>query len=113
VVKTTSRVDVPINGMQLPSHATVAGVAFGGDRGISKVEVSTDGGRSWRTAELRSALGAYTWRQWLYRFAPEASSGDATILVRATDATGNVQTPVEAQPFPSGASGYDSVSVSL
>jgi DMSO/TMAO reductase YedYZ molybdopterin-dependent catalytic subunit len=113
IVRTNSRVDVPINGMQLPAHTTVAGIAFAGDRGISKVEVSTDGGRSWRPAELRSALGAYTWRQWLYRFTPSASSGDATILVRATDGNGNVQSPVEAQPYPSGSSGYDSVSVSL
>jgi DMSO/TMAO reductase YedYZ molybdopterin-dependent catalytic subunit len=113
VVKTTSRLDVPINGMHLPAHATVAGVAFAGDRGVSKVEVSTDGGRSWRTAELRSALGAYTWRQWLYRFTPDASTGNATILVRATDGSGNVQTAVEAQPYPAGSSGYDAASVSV
>jgi hypothetical protein len=111
LVRTTSRIDVPIDGMQLPAQATVAGVAFAGDRGISKVEVSTDGGRSWNPAELRSALGPYTWRQFLYRFSPRSSSGTETILVRATDGTGAVQSPVEAQPYPSGSSGYDSVSV--
>jgi DMSO/TMAO reductase YedYZ molybdopterin-dependent catalytic subunit len=113
VVKTSARIDTPIDGAQLPPAVSVAGVAFAGDRGVSKVEVSTDGGRSWHAAELRTALGPYTWRQWLYRFSPQGTSGQATILARAYDGAGMRQSPVEAQPFPSGSSGYDAASVSL
>ncbi|MDP9296448.1 MAG: molybdopterin-dependent oxidoreductase [Actinomycetota bacterium] len=113
VVKTSARIDTPIDGAQLPPKVTVAGVAFAGDRGVSKVEVSTDGGRGWHPAELRTALGPYTWRQWLYRFSPQETSGQATILARAYDGAGMRQSPVEAQPYPSGSSGYDAASVSL
>ncbi|HZD81586.1 MAG TPA: hypothetical protein VE076_01810 [Nitrososphaeraceae archaeon] len=35
----------------------IAGIAFAGDRGISKVEVSNDGGNSWKTA--RPAVTVY------------------------------------------------------
>jgi DMSO/TMAO reductase YedYZ molybdopterin-dependent catalytic subunit len=113
IVKTSARVDTPMDGAQLAARVTVAGVAFAGDRGISKVEVSTDGGRSWHAAELRTALGPYTWRQWLYRFSPVGSSGNATILARAYDGKGMRQSAVEAQPYPAGSSGYDAATVSL
>jgi DMSO/TMAO reductase YedYZ molybdopterin-dependent catalytic subunit len=115
IVKTSARIDTPIDGAQLPPAVTVtvAGVAFAGDRDVSKVEVSTDGGRSWHPAELRTALGPSTWRQWLYRFSPQGTSGQATILARAYDGAGTRQSAVEAQPFPSGSSGYDAASVSL
>ena len=37
------------------------GMAFAGDRGILKVEVSTDGGKSWKPTELEDPLSQYTW----------------------------------------------------
>ena len=42
----------------------LAGIAFGGDKGISKVEVSTDKGTTWQTATLKDPLGPYSWRLW-------------------------------------------------
>ena len=36
--------------------APVAGIAFAGDRGISKVEVSTDGGVTWKSANIKDPL---------------------------------------------------------
>ncbi len=39
---------------------TFAGFAFAGDRGISKIEVSTDGGKAWKSAIIKDLyLKAY------------------------------------------------------
>src|SRR2546421_10744805 len=55
VVKTMARFDVPRSGSQVGGTVTFAGVAFAGDRGISRVEGSTDGGRTWSQAGLETA----------------------------------------------------------
>jgi len=39
----------------------IAGVAFTGDRGILKVEVSTDGGSTWKSASIKDPLSKYTY----------------------------------------------------
>lgn len=39
----------------------IAGVAYAGDRGISKIEVSTDGGNTWKSAIIKDPLSKYTW----------------------------------------------------
>ena len=108
IVKTGSRVDVPHSGSVVGREATLAGVAFAGDRGISKIEVSTDAGHTWQRADLKTALGTYTWRQWRYLWTPSGRGG-SIIGVRATDGTGAVQTSMGAAPFPNGSSGYDSI----
>lgn len=108
IVKTSSRIDVPPSGARVGRTATIAGVAFAGDRGISRVEISTDGGRTWATARLKSALSPLTWRLWRFDWTPPAP-GTYRVAVRAFDGSGSAQSPVAADPFPSGASGYDVV----
>ena len=49
-----------VPGQKMP----IAGVAFAGDRGISKVEVSTDGGTTWKSASIKDPLSKYTWVLW-------------------------------------------------
>ena len=88
----------------------MAGVAFAGDRGISRVQVSPDGGRSWRDARLETALSPSTWRRWRFSFRPQGNA-QARILVRATDGTGAVQTSAVIPPEYSGSTGYDEVTV--
>lgn len=88
------------------------GIAFAGDRGISKVEVSTDGGNTWKTAIVKDPLSKYTWVLWTSSFTPQ-SEGDYKIVVRATDKMGNIQTSDFADPFPNGASGYDMVDIKV
>ena len=51
---------VPSDGNKVP----IAGIAFAGDRGIVKIEVSTDGGTTWKTAQVKDPLSQYTWVLW-------------------------------------------------
>ncbi len=90
----------------------IAGIAFAGDRGIEKVEVSTDGGHTWMPASVKDPLSNYTWVLWTADWNPP-STGAFSLAVRATDGTGAVQTAVMATPFPSGATGYHIVDVGV
>jgi DMSO/TMAO reductase YedYZ molybdopterin-dependent catalytic subunit len=111
LVRTNSRIDVPTDGAVVGRAVTIAGVAFGGDQGISRVDVSTDGGRTWDRAQLKTPLGTDTWRLWRYRWVPRRA-GRYPILVRSFDGAGRPQIRrAHHDPFPSGATGYDEVVV--
>lgn len=69
----------------------VAGVAWDGGYGIASVEVSHDGGREWRAAELLADLGRFSWRQWRYVLAAPGA-GTYTIMAKATNRIGASQT---------------------
>jgi hypothetical protein len=101
--RTISRIDAPDSSVK--SETSIAGIAFAGDRGIGKVEVSTDGGETWEPAEIKPALSTYTWVLWHKRWTP-ARPGKHKVLVRATDGRGETQTSQYAPPGPSGSSGY-------
>jgi DMSO/TMAO reductase YedYZ molybdopterin-dependent catalytic subunit len=110
-IKTESRIDVPKPLAQVPAgRIPVAGVAWAPSRGIAAVEVSVDGGR-WNGARLASADGIDTWRQWVWTW--DAAPGLHQLRVRATDSAGVTQTPRGAAPFPDGASGWESVVVTV
>jgi sulfite dehydrogenase (cytochrome) subunit A len=66
------------------------GVAFDGGSGIKKVEVSSDGGRTWAEAKLGPDLGKYSWRRWRVVWQP-AGRGRQTLLARATSNAGETQ----------------------
>jgi hypothetical protein len=61
-------------------------VAWAGTRGIARVELSLDGGRSWREVALRRPIGA-PWTEWAYGWQPERH-GLQRIVCRATDGRG-------------------------
>jgi DMSO/TMAO reductase YedYZ molybdopterin-dependent catalytic subunit len=68
----------------------LGGHAYAGTRGIRKVEVSTDAGRTWNKATLSEPLeGDDVWRQWEYRYEPPDETHIA--VVRAIDGNGDVQ----------------------
>ncbi|MDO8637560.1 MAG: Ig-like domain-containing protein, partial [Dehalococcoidia bacterium] len=90
---------------------SISGVAFSGDQGISRVEVSQDGGKSWAPAELKDALSPYTWVFWVYNWEP--SPGKYNLLVRAADKKGLLQKSAEREPYPDGATGYHSITVRI
>ena len=112
-VNTNARIDLPGRSVRWDGGAvTVAGIAFAGARGISKVELSTDGGKSWGQATLEPAMSPLTWLRWIYHWTP-SGAGPAKLVVRATDGAGNTETPVARSPFPDGATGYDSIDVTV
>jgi hypothetical protein len=77
-----------------PGVHPLAGVAFSGDAGIDRVELSFDGGKSWTAAALDGPATPYGFR--VFRHAWKAAPGSYQIACRATDSTGVTQpeTPV-------------------
>lgn len=113
VIKTTARFDVPGDGDIVPlGTVSLAGVAFAGTRGVSKVEYSTDAGRTWTEATFKAPLSHLTWVLWQAGWMP-GKEGAYDLRVRATDGTGAVQSSQSAPSYPGGASGYDRVQIAV
>src|SRR5918999_1148239 len=87
-IKTQSRIDTVEDGARLSAgRIPIGGVAWAPQRGIERVEVSTDGGESWNDARLAARLDMDTWRQYILDW--DARPGNHTLQVRATDGEGN------------------------
>jgi DMSO/TMAO reductase YedYZ molybdopterin-dependent catalytic subunit len=115
VVPTTSRIDRPAAAQPVPlasSPIDVGGVAFAGDRGISVVEVSTDGGASWAAASIDYGPSPLSWAMWSYPWRP-SRPGSYLLVVRATDGTGAPQIATEHGSPPAGATGYHKVELQV
>lgn len=61
----------------------------GGGREVARVDVSTDAGRTWTTAELSREASRWTWQLW--KASLELASGSQEIVVRACDSAANTQ----------------------
>jgi hypothetical protein len=68
----------------------VRGIAFGGDCGVARVDVSSDGGHVWDSAALGPDTGTYGFRQWTAKVTAPAS-GSLTLTVRCTNTKGVTQ----------------------
>ncbi|MDX1613652.1 MAG: molybdopterin-dependent oxidoreductase [Candidatus Promineifilaceae bacterium] len=88
----------------------VGGIAFAGDRGISKVEVRVDGG-SWQEARLRQPLSGTTWVLWRYEW--PFQEGDHTFEVRCYEGDGTLQILESSGARPDGATGIHSYEADL
>lgn len=68
----------------------VRGAAWAGESRVAKVEVSTDGGKSWAAAKLTGEDRPFCWRLWEFDWTP-AAAGPAKLVARCTDAAGTAQ----------------------
>ncbi|MDQ2905623.1 MAG: molybdopterin-dependent oxidoreductase [Chloroflexota bacterium] len=114
-VRLTARIDTPLTGTAVRAGKVtfIAGVAFSGNRGISEVDVSTDGGQNWQRATLKKPLSGLTWVLWEFPWQVPAKAGSYNVAVRAIDLEGNVQDPNVAPPAPDGSSGYHSIAMTV
>lgn len=77
-----------------PGDITILGAAYSGENDIYKVEISTDEGATWHTADFIGPHEQYAWRHWQYIWSVR-QPGEYTILSRATDSQGRQQ-PMQA-----------------
>jgi DMSO/TMAO reductase YedYZ molybdopterin-dependent catalytic subunit len=81
----------PLPGQRLrPGRNVLLGTAYGGERELAEVEISTDGGRSWEKGEWIGPREPFAWRQWQYAW-ETPGPGDFHLLVRVTASSGEVQ----------------------
>jgi len=110
-IRTTAIVATPPPESVVRGPVMIGGVALAGTRGISRVEVSTDDGRTWSPATLRSPLDPrLTWYLWTFRWDPPGG-GAYRVRARAYDGLGVAQDETPERPFPNGAAGYDRVTL--
>jgi outer membrane protein assembly factor BamB len=92
--KPASAITSPAEGDALNGASyVITGTASDNLSGVSKVEVSTDGGKTWNTATINSGSGT-TSAAWSYIWT--LSDGAYVIMSRATDIAQNVETPAAA-----------------
>jgi len=76
------------------------GIAFDSGSSIKTVDVSIDGGRTWKAATLGENLGRFSFREWTLA-TTFTQKGDAILMVRASNNNAEVQ-PLKADWNPGG-----------
>jgi hypothetical protein len=89
----------PRDGFSAPAGRPLAvrGHAWSGHVPVAKLEVSGDGGQSWRTAALGALPGRFAWRRFELSF-DDPVRGAVELVARATDADGRAQ-PLNSVPW--------------
>ncbi len=106
-LRVKSLITRPLEGARVtPGSVRVQGYAWAGVSGVKLVEVSIDGGKTWKAAGFSGDATPYAWRQWATEFDLKTPK-KVTLMARATDGAGNVQ-PLEAKI---NASGYGNNSI--
>jgi DMSO/TMAO reductase YedYZ molybdopterin-dependent catalytic subunit len=111
-VQTMSKIVTPFYQTTVPigDETLVGGVAFSGDRGISKVEISLDSGQTWIEAEVEDPLSDSSWVRWWYDWTPEEEQSH-WILARAYEGDGTPQIETMREPLPDGSTGLHEIVV--
>jgi len=99
-------IDADTEDMRVP----IGGIAWGGNRGISKVEVRVNQGE-WQETQVRAPLSDRTWVIWRYDWS--FSEGNHIFEVRCVDGEGTPQIESERGVRPDGATGIHEDKVSL
>ncbi|HVA48639.1 MAG TPA: sulfite oxidase [Pirellulales bacterium] len=91
----------PRQGDVLPLGANrVVGLAWAGEDAVARVEISTNDGRDWRSAELIGPRAAYSWILWETTWQVEVP-GDYVLKTRAVGESGETQ-PADHDPLRGG-----------
>jgi DMSO/TMAO reductase YedYZ molybdopterin-dependent catalytic subunit len=111
IVNTVSIIDTPRGDVLRDTGSVpVGGIAFAGDRGISRVQLRIDDGE-WFDAELEPNEPPLIWQRWRYDWQP--AFGSYRLTVRAIDDDGIPQDENERPPHPDGMTGLHVVSVDV
>src|SRR5256714_8200593 len=91
--QTKAEIARPENGESVAANSvySVHGAARAGTGAITKVEISLDGGATWRLARLSGQPVKNAWRLWEYDCATPPNPGAHTLMARATDSRGRTQ----------------------
>ena len=76
-----------------PGELVISGLAWSGRGKVTRVDISTDGGHSWEPAELQQPVLPFCQTRFRYRW--NWDGGEALLMSRATDETGDVQISLE------------------
>jgi len=72
-------------------ECVVFGAAWAGETDVMEITVSTDGGDTWTAARFLDQVRRHAWRRWTFNWLTPRKPGTYTLLARAKDARGNVQ----------------------
>lgn len=86
--------------LPLNQSLELKGIAFDGGVGVNKVEVSIDGGATWRKSTLGQDLGRFSFREWTLPIT-FTRKGVTQLMVRASNRAGETQ-PLQADWNPGG-----------
>ncbi len=103
-------VDDPRDAVRISGkNFVITGYALADASGVSRVEISTDRGRTWQQTQIFSnPLPSQVWAFWKFVWV-DPPKGKHTIQVRATDGNGRLQTAERSGEWPAGATGYHTV----
>jgi DMSO/TMAO reductase YedYZ molybdopterin-dependent catalytic subunit len=89
----------PAQGDTVPKNSIVRihGAAWSSGNEVVRVDVSTNGGATWKEATLLGEPKANAWRFWEFNWKTPSSAGKRTIVARATDSLGQTQ-PAHRDP---------------
>jgi DMSO/TMAO reductase YedYZ molybdopterin-dependent catalytic subunit len=91
-----ARVLKPTQPIVVLGQQIISGFAYaGGGIDITKVEVSTDNGTTWQTAQLLNYYVPNVWKQWIFTWNPPGV-GRYNIYARTQDSQGNLQNENDA-----------------
>jgi DMSO/TMAO reductase YedYZ molybdopterin-dependent catalytic subunit len=110
LIRSTAIIATPADSTVVNGAVRIGGIALAGDRGISSVDVSTDGGLTWKSAALSSPKSNLTWVLWTLDWTPPRS-GSFRIVARTVEGSGSPQESTPAPTFPDGSAGYDSITL--
>jgi DMSO/TMAO reductase YedYZ molybdopterin-dependent catalytic subunit len=86
---------VPAEGAKLtPGRVTPWGWAWAGEGELTGIDISTDGGQTWRAGRFVGTWDRYSWRKWEADW--DAATGRHTLMARATDSLGRIQPATRA-----------------